>query len=44
LATPGEPEGIASAFPTPSGGKPTQANPQPPLYSFTYDAKSSGDL
>jgi hypothetical protein len=41
LATSGEPEGIASAFPTPSGVAPTVENPQPPLYSFTFDAKSS---
>jgi len=40
-ADPGEPEGIAAAFPTPSGAEPTAGNPQPPLYSFTYDAKSS---
>ena len=37
----GEPEGIAKAFTTPTGGQPTRENPQPPLYSFSFDAKSS---
>lgn len=41
LAGPGEPEGIASAYPTPSYTKATDDNPNPPLYSFTFDAKSS---
>lgn len=41
LAKPGEPEGIASAFPTPSGLEPSQDDPNPPLYSFAFDAKSS---
>lgn len=37
----GEPEGIARAFPTPTTIKPTAENPRPPLYSFSFDAKSS---
>jgi len=41
LAKPGEPEGIASAYPTPTLADPTEENPQPPLYSFSFDAKSS---
>lgn len=41
LAKPGEPEGIASAFSTPSYAKATDDDPTPPLYSFTFDAKSS---
>jgi hypothetical protein len=41
LAKPGEPEGIASAYPTPTQVKPTVEDPNPPLYSFTFDAKSS---
>lgn len=41
LAKPGEPEGIASAFSTPSNAIATTENPHPPLYSFTFDAKSS---
>lgn len=41
LATSGEPEGIASAYPAPTFGNPTDADPAPPLYSFTFDAKSS---
>jgi hypothetical protein len=41
LAKPGEPEGIASAFPYPTQANPTDANPKPPLYKFTFDAKSS---
>ena len=41
LATSGEPEGIASAYPIPTQSDPTQDNPTPPLYSFTFDAKSS---
>ena len=41
LAKPGEPEGIASAYPTPTFQQPTEKNPHPPLYSFAFDAKSS---
>jgi hypothetical protein len=41
LAKPGEPEGIASAYATPTLSSPTQENPNPPLYSFSFDAKSS---
>lgn len=41
LAKPGEPEGVASAFSTPSNAVATEENPKPPLYSFTFDAKSS---
>ena len=41
LAQSGEPEGIASAFPSPTQGNPTEDNPTPPLYSFSFDAKSS---
>jgi len=41
LAQSGEPEGVAQAFPTPSTRMPTEDDPEPPLYSFTYDAKTS---
>ena len=41
LGQPGEPEGIAQAFSMPSGNIPTAENPRPPLYSFSFDAKSS---
>ncbi len=41
LAKSGEPEGIASAFPMPTRIKPTQENSTPPLYSLSFDAKSS---
>lgn len=41
LAKPGEPEGIARAFPSPTQGNPTDDDPTPPLYSFSFDAKSS---
>ncbi|MHB1735145.1 MAG: ATP-binding protein [Acidithiobacillus sp.] len=41
LAKPGEPEGIASAYPTPTETDPTDDSPDPPLYSFSFDAKSS---
>lgn len=41
LAKSGEPEGIARAYPFPTFSSPTQENPNPPLYSFTFDAKSS---
>ncbi len=41
LAKPGEPEGLASAYSTPSNARATVENPTPPLFSFTFDAKSS---
>lgn len=41
LAKPGEPEGIASAYPLPTFSSPTDQNPNPPLYSVAFDAKSS---
>jgi len=41
LAKAGEPEGIASAYPMPTLSNPTRENPTPPLYSFSFDAKSS---
>ena len=41
LGQSGEPEGIAKAFATPTKSKPTERNPWPPLYSFSFDAKSS---
>lgn len=41
LAKSGEPEGIARAYPTPSYAHATADDPAPPLYSFTFDAKSS---
>ena len=41
LAKPGEPEGIASAYVTPSLRSPSTDSPTPPLYSFAFDAKSS---
>jgi hypothetical protein len=41
LAKPGEPEGIASAYPIPTLVKPTGDGSIPPLYSFSFDAKSS---
>jgi len=41
LGQSGEPEGIARAFVTPTTGEPTEQNPRPPLYSFSFDAKSS---
>ncbi|MBL8353316.1 MAG: ATP-binding protein [Delftia acidovorans] len=41
LAKPGEPEGIASAYPMPTQADPTKDDPNPPLYSFAFDAKSS---
>jgi hypothetical protein len=41
LAKSGEPEGIASAYPTPTLSNPTRDDPNPPLYSFSFDAKSS---
>lgn len=47
LAKSGEPEGIAKAFPYPTFADPTaykdptDEEPHPPLYSFSFDAKSS---
>jgi hypothetical protein len=41
LGKPGEPEGIASAYATPSFQTPTKDQPTPPLYSVAFDAKSS---
>ena len=43
LAKSGEPEGVASAyaFSAPQQPAPTELEPEPPLYKFTYDAKSS---
>jgi hypothetical protein len=41
LGQSGEPEGIASAFPTPTTISPSKEEPNPPLYRFTYDAKAS---
>ena len=41
LGQSGEPEGIAKAFATPTVSQPTADNPRPPLYSFSFDAKSS---
>ena len=41
LAKPGQPEGVASAYPLPTRSNPTKADPHPPLYSFTFDAKTS---
>lgn len=41
LAKSGEPEGIASAYSLPTRAVPTEEKPKPPLYSFSFDAKSS---
>lgn len=41
LAKSGEPEGIASAYPMPTGVAPSEEQPNPPMYSFSFDAKSS---
>lgn len=41
LGQSGEPEGIASAYATPSLKTPTNEQPTPALYSFAFDAKSS---
>ena len=41
LGASGEPEGIAKAYTTPTSAEPTQADPRPPTYSFSFDAKSS---
>jgi hypothetical protein len=37
----GEPEGVASAYSLPTRRAATIAAPRPPLFSFTFDAKSS---
>ena len=42
IATSGNPEGVGSAFPYPTMAAPTTEEPHPPLYRFTFDAKSSG--
>ena len=41
LGQPGQPEGIAQAFSMPSENTPTEEHPRQPLYSFSFDAKSS---
>ncbi|MCY4459518.1 MAG: ATP-binding protein [Albidovulum sp.] len=41
LGQSGEPEGIARAFTTPTNSQPAAEIPRMPLYSFTFDAKSS---
>jgi hypothetical protein len=41
LGKPGEPEGVASAYPTPTFSMPSDEQPEPPLYSFSFDAKAS---
>lgn len=41
LAKPGQPEGIASAYPIPTFSNPTFEEQTPALYSFSFDAKSS---
>ena len=41
LGGPGEPEGIAKAFPLPNARGRTAETSRHPLYSFTFDAKSS---
>lgn len=40
MAKPGEPEGVASAYTYPTK-QPIDPEEQPPLYKFTFDAKSS---
>ena len=40
ITKPGEPEGVASAYTYPTK-QPTEKEKQPPLYKFTFDAKSS---
>ncbi|MFY7954368.1 MAG: ATP-binding protein [Armatimonadaceae bacterium] len=42
MAKPGEPEGVAYAFPTPTRTSPNEDDAAPPLYKFTFDAKSTG--
>jgi len=37
----GEPEGVARAYSYPTHASPSSTENQPPLYKFTYDAKSS---
>jgi hypothetical protein len=44
MAKPGEPEGVAYAYPTPTATVPSETDPAPPLYSFTFDAKASEGL
>jgi hypothetical protein len=41
LGKSGEPEGVASAFPYPTGKPTSVTDKNPPLYKFTYDAKSA---
>jgi hypothetical protein len=41
LAKSGQPEGIAYAYPTPTFSSPTEEEPDPPLYSVSFDAKAS---
>lgn len=41
LGKSGEPEGIATAVAIPTSSEPTAENQRPPLYSFSFDAKSS---
>lgn len=43
-AKPGEPEGIAFAYPTPTQTEPSEMDAAPPLYSFTFDAKASKEV
>ncbi len=41
LGKPGEPEGVAKAFSISRSWVPTAEDPEQPIYSFTYDAKST---
>ena len=41
LGNSGQPEGVASAYTLPTDRAPTDDDSAPPLYTFTYDAKSS---
>ena len=41
IAGSGEPEGIASAYPIPTNTTTARENQAPPLYKFSFDAKSS---
>jgi hypothetical protein len=41
LGQSGEPEGVASAYGIPTKKAPSKEDPNPPLFTFTYDAKSS---
>jgi hypothetical protein len=43
LASRGEPEGVARAYPLPTNRTPSDSDGVPPLYSFTFDAKTSAD-